>query len=300
MPSRPDTCAVVQTHPDIRCISSASAFVYANVSCMTDLWDVKQEMRDILELFRHPAVISAVISHPSRRTLALVDEALRLGLLQMIRGSRRPLHPSSITKALYALSAGSVPKRNIRKYVTRSGVVDGSPFFVLDGLFDASEIASTDRFFRSLSYQMNRQSSYDDRSYLYAGTRLPIDLPMYERIGACVKNLFPHLHLEPRKALSNAIRYGDYQSAHVDTLTLPPRKNEIIVTAVYYVNKRWDPAWQGETVFYDKKGEPQHVIAPRPGRVVLSHGTMMHRSGVPSRLCQEQRMSLAVQYRPIV
>lgn len=256
-------------------------------------------MGKILELFRSPVRISDVTPRLSQDTRSLIEDGLRLGMMVIRDDQDPPLRPSSTTKALYALGHGPRTMSQISARVTRKDHIDGSPFFVLDGLFEKSEVVKIDAFFRNHAYAMNRQSSYDDKTYLSAGTRLPIDLPMYARLEASARMFFPQLRLEARRAQGNVIRYGDYQAAHVDAPVFPKKRKEVIVTALYYANKRWDSAWQGETVLYDKREEPHSVIAPRPGRVLLSYGTDMHRSGVPSRLCQDPRMTVAVQFRTI-
>ena len=68
------------------------------------------------------------------------------------------------------------------------------------------------------------------------------------------------------------------------------------VTALYFANPEWQDDWQGETVFYDRAGEPFHAVAPKPGRVLVFDGGIVHRGGVPSRKCFEPRLSVAFKF----
>ena len=39
--------------------------------------------------------------------------------------------------------------------------------------------------------------------------------------------------------------------------------------------------------------EPEIVVMPRPGRLVIARGAMLHRGNVPTRVCYEERYTLA-------
>ena len=82
--------------------------------------------------------------------------------------------------------------------------------------------------------------------------------------------------------------YGDLQRPHVD---IPQG-----VTALYFANAEWQRDWQGELIFYDRNDEPLQAVAPRPGRVVIFPGDLLHRGGVPSRVCFQPRLSVAFKF----
>jgi hypothetical protein len=48
-------------------------------------------------------------------------------------------------------------------------------------------------------------------------------------------------------------------------------------------------------MFYDG-GEARHTVAPRPGRLVIFDGALVHRVGVPSRECYVPRITVAFKF----
>ena len=68
------------------------------------------------------------------------------------------------------------------------------------------------------------------------------------------------------------------------------------MTWLYYSNPVWEPNWMGETTFYDSDQEPIYAVFPKPGRVVVFAGDILHRGGVPSRECVEARRSVAFKF----
>lgn len=87
---------------------------------------------------------------------------------------------------------------------------------------------------------------------------------------------------------ANAHLFGDHQHAHIDA--------DPGVTAIYYANPKWQDDWQGETIFYAPNGEPWHALAPKPGRLAVFEGNIVHRGGVPARSCFTARLSVAFKF----
>lgn len=69
---------------------------------------------------------------------------------------------------------------------------------------------------------------------------------------------------------------------------------EIGLTAVIFINDKWKEEWGGELTFFDKTKDAVFCVAPKPGRIVISPSDCWHRSGIPSRLFYDYRMSLVV------
>ena len=67
-------------------------------------------------------------------------------------------------------------------------------------------------------------------------------------------------------------------------MAFPHRDTDGGVTAIYYANPVWEANWQGETVFYDERREPIHLVAPTPGRLAIFDGDIVHRVGAVSRV----------------
>jgi hypothetical protein len=56
----------------------------------------------------------------------------------------------------------------------------------------------------------------------------------------------------------------------------------------------WEPDWGGETIYYDDDNDAQVVVSPRPGRLLVSRGAILHRGSVPTRDCHEARLTIAL------
>jgi hypothetical protein len=61
------------------------------------------------------------------------------------------------------------------------------------------------------------------------------------------------------------------------------------------VNKKWDYKWGGETIFYEEK-DTRMAVLPRPGRIVIFPGRVEHIGTIPTRICTQSRLTLALKY----
>jgi hypothetical protein len=103
-----------------------------------------------------------------------------------------------------------------------------------------------------------------------------------------VEKLFPNEQFTDQRAYVNCSVYGDAYYVHRDCLLY-----ERHVTALYYANLEWQPDWGGETIYYNDEEDAECVVSPRPGRLVIARGAMLHRGNVPTRSCFEERYTLA-------
>ena len=100
----------------------------------------------------------------------------------------------------------------------------------------------------------------------------------------------PHrAHYAPYRAYTNVASYGDVLFTHRDCL---PGQRDL--TALWYVCAEWDFEWGGETVFFDEAGEIACSVRPKPGRLVLFDGDILHAGRPPSRICYHPRYTLAI------
>ena len=93
----------------------------------------------------------------------------------------------------------------------------------------------------------------------------------------------------PHRAYTNVAGYGDVLFTHADCL---PGQRDI--TALWFICSEWDIEWGGETVFFDGDGEIACAVRPRPGRLVLFDGDILHAGRPPSRICFHPRYTLAI------
>jgi hypothetical protein len=66
---------------------------------------------------------------------------------------------------------------------------------------------------------------------------------------------------------------------------------------VYFANSRWESDWSGELHFYGDDPDLSVAIQPRPGRMVIFDGLLPHRAGVPSKLCLDPRITVALKFK---
>lgn len=238
----------------------------------------------ILDRFARPRRIGAALPAANAEVLAALEDWMRRELLVSTARARAAV--ASLPNEL-RLWAGSLPR--LRKRLSKLGPVrrerlDGFELAVVDRAFAPSEVEAAFQAARESSYTRVIATDHVRDVYEIAGR-----VPFIDCITAVVERVFPRKKLELYWAYYNRIRYGDVAIAHRDTQTPS-------LTAIYHANADWQDEWEGETLFYGAGGEAVFAVAPRPGRLVLFDGQMLHRGGVPSRLCHEGKLSIVVRY----
>jgi len=180
-------------------------------------------------------------------------------------------------------------------HVTRRQLIGEKEILVLDNLFAASDLASTFDFLRQMPFRLNDIDTEETAHVRHWKADLPLPMatnfPVFRRCIELACELMPFPQpLVLQRIYANLNLHGDIQFAHTDC-----RHG---VTALYYANSEWNEKWMGETVFCDDNWEPLYVVAPKPGRLVLFHGNIPHRGGVPSRECYQPRISVAFKFEP--
>jgi len=89
------------------------------------------------------------------------------------------------------------------------------------------------------------------------------------------------------RAYVNFNLFGDFQYAHCDGDEW---------TALYFANSKWGPDDGGEFMIYGDDPDLAIAVQPKPGRMVIFDGLLLHRGGVPSKLCFEPRITLAMKF----
>ncbi len=90
-------------------------------------------------------------------------------------------------------------------------------------------------------------------------------------------------------AYINGYTYGTDGFPHFEVPT--PRAGEQRSILIYCCS-RWEPAWGGETIFFDADGDVSAAILPKPGRVLVFRGDVLHVARAPSRFCPIERRVL--------
>ena len=176
--------------------------------------------------------------------------------------------------------------------------IDGERVHIIDGLFDPAIVAMIERLVVDLPYY---RSNYDNAASepgrhlrhdfsLTMIEKFPLLRGVRDDILARVRQIDAARGETVEQFFALDQYFGAVQYPHHDTLGG--------MTAIYFANDEWQPDWQGELVFYDKAGEPYFVVAPKPGRLCLFTGEIVHRGGVPSPLCRKQRLTVVLKTVP--
>lgn len=173
----------------------------------------------------------------------------------------------------------------------RRCLISGRELFLCDGFIEPALVARIFGVVKSLHYQRKEKSRLDvpasAASADIADAVLGVD-PFFLRLRQLAERMFPGEVLRDQRAYVNSSIYGDAYFTHRDCSA-----HRHHVTALYYANPDWQTDWGGETIFYDDNYEPQLVVTPRAGRVVISRGAILHRGTVPTRVCFEERHTIA-------
>jgi SM-20-related protein len=112
-----------------------------------------------------------------------------------------------------------------------------------------------------------------------------------QSVTALLGMQFPDLTHRLERAYVNQVRYGDMTYPHTDASG--KSRN---VTAIFYANDSWNRQFGGETNFYDYRGENLCAVLPRPGRVVLFHGSIEHNGSPPTRITTLPRYTVVFKF----
>jgi len=173
----------------------------------------------------------------------------------------------------------------------RKSLISGRELFVCDNLVEDMMVKQVGALVRSLHY-IRKEKSRPGVPGLAAVSDIPAERvatdPFLCSLKKTVERLFPDERFADQRAYVNCSVYGDSYYLHRDCAF-----QEKHVTALYYANVEWQPDWGGETIYYNDEEDAELAITPRPGRLVIARGAVLHRGNVPARNCYEERYTLA-------
>ncbi len=177
---------------------------------------------------------------------------------------------------------------------SRSGQVDGRPVFVFDGLIDKSV---NDEIYKALTtapFTRTERARPETDAYRHWVYNMPLDkarhLPLVVAAQQAIDSLFEEKYRLYR-CYCNVASYGDMLFTHTDCL---PDAREM--TALWFIQKEWDHEWGGETLFFDRHKDAAFVASPKPGRLVVFDGAILHAGRPPSKICTEPRYTFALKF----
>jgi SM-20-related protein len=167
--------------------------------------------------------------------------------------------------------------------------------FVVDGALPEAERTRAYEYLKSLDYRFNLGDRSDTRYLLhwsrgFDDAELDSNLVLRSLLSAAQRFARARglTFARIERVYANLTLYGDVQLVHDDG---------DIWTALYFANSVWEPDWGGELHFYGDSPDLSIAIQPRPGRLVVFDGLLPHRAGVPSKLCLEPRITVALKFR---
>jgi hypothetical protein len=173
----------------------------------------------------------------------------------------------------------------------RKSVISGRELFLCDGVVEPVMVQQIGMLVKTMHYFRTEKSRADVPGGVavcdIALETVPND-PFLRGLRTVVEGLFPGERFTDQRAYVNCSVYGDSYYVHRDC---PAHLRH--VTALYYANLEWKADWGGETIYYNDEEDAEFAISPRPGRLVIARGALLHRGTVPTRSCHEERYTLA-------
>jgi len=172
----------------------------------------------------------------------------------------------------------------------RKVLISGRELFICDDFVGNETALQIGQLLNTLTYRRSEKSRPDTPVSGAAAEISPelIATPFFGEMRRLGEDMFPKERFELERVYVNSSSYGDAYFTHRDCD--PAQRN---VTVLYYGNTRWHSDWGGETIFYNDQHDVELAVMPRPGRFVVSRGAILHRGGVPSRICFEDRLTIA-------
>ncbi len=176
--------------------------------------------------------------------------------------------------------------------------VDGRRISVFDDLLAAPQLGELHRILLQAGYTRSEIARPDTADYRHWATEIPVAnlpaMPFTAPTMAAVATHAPAAAYRVYRSYVNVAHYGDMLFSHVDCV---PGAREL--TALWYVCEQWDHEWGGETVFFDAQRDVRAAVSPRPGRLVVFDGDILHAGRPPNRNCHVPRFTLALKLEPV-
>lgn len=176
-----------------------------------------------------------------------------------------------------------------KRRLARIEDVEKGKVLVFDGVLRQAMRRYVYQSLRGLTYRWAAVDS-DDHAH---SVRWKQDVPVtrYEALVSAVHDVVSRVatdKVELVRVYANHNVYGEEHYPHIDGVNC--------LTALYCANVEWESHWQGETTFFDGE-EPTIVVAPKPGRLIVFDGAVLHRGAPPARDCWEPRLNVVFKYR---
>jgi hypothetical protein len=180
---------------------------------------------------------------------------------------------------------------------TRRQLVDGREIRVYDGLLAVPDIYALTRMFDDGAFTRTEMAKPETAAVRHWALNIPLDvgtkLPVFAPMLTAVHDIAGGRPYRAYRCYCNHSSYGDMLFTHTDCK--PDQKD---LTALWYIAPDWDVEWGGETVFFNSAKDAEAVVSPKPGRLVIFDGSILHAGRPPNRSCYAPRYTLAYKLEP--
>tara|TARA_R100001132_G_scaffold25307_1_gene25352 strand:+ start:2362 stop:3249 length:888 start_codon:yes stop_codon:yes gene_type:complete len=172
-------------------------------------------------------------------------------------------------------------------------------FEVYDNYYDHNDI---DMFYgefrdnKKWSYTASAIPNSNNRKFYYKlNKKNTVDKKLFHYANEILKEKKLTKFVELSRAYAGAYVYGFMHEIHQDEGE--SKLNEVF-TIMFYLNKKWDITYGGETYFLDHThNNLWKSILPKPARVILFDGSIPHAAREVSRICTDLRMVATFKYK---
>ncbi|HEY4075376.1 MAG TPA: 2OG-Fe(II) oxygenase [Rhizomicrobium sp.] len=170
-------------------------------------------------------------------------------------------------------------------------IVSSRELYICDHFVDDAAALRVGELLPRLDYQRTEKSRAD-LPVSGAAAEITEDIrrtePFFDEMRRWGEDLFQGEAFKLERIYVNSAVRGDMYYAHRDC-----HQDLANVTVLYYGNLEWHADWGGETLFFSDRHDAELAVTPRPGRLVISRGAILHRAGVPSKICDRARFTVA-------
>lgn len=182
--------------------------------------------------------------------------------------------------------------------LTRHIEVESRPIRVYDDLVPVAYIKQLTEAFMTANFVRDEVARPDTAAFRHWELNIPLDtapqLQVYEPTLQAVRDFEDGDRYRIHRCYCNHAAYGDMLFTHTDT---PPGRKGL--TALWYIAPEWNVEWGGETLFYDSNQDAIAAVTPKPGRLAVFDGSILHAGRPPNRVCYAPRYTLAFKLEPV-
>lgn len=177
----------------------------------------------------------------------------------------------------------------------RTAKIDNDVIHVVDDVFSPAFNQQLYDYFARSGFTQSEGASEVTSAYKHLARDFDLDRLERSAFGKVANGVIKEFFNEPQqtyRGYCNMMLFGHLGGMHRDCSV---GWNDI--SALYFVCPEWKANWGGELHMFDKSGDAQLAIAPRPGRLVLFRGKTQHSATAPSVIATLPRFSIALKCR---